>query len=78
MKRLVTASAIVLAAILGPTSSALADPPHGDGGHVHHVDTGNGGCVQIDAVAFHAVERGLHRGAGESGTEHGPWHGPCT
>lgn len=77
MKRLVATSAVVLTAILGPAPSALAGPPHGEGGHVHHVDTGNGGCVQIDAVAFHAEARGLHQGASASGTAHGPWHGPC-
>lgn len=61
---------------VGPT--ALAAPPHGEGGHTHHVDTGNGDCVPINAVAFHAEDRGLHQGANASGAAQGPWHGPCS
>lgn len=63
-------------AIVAPGASA--EPPHGEGGHVHHVRTGSGQCVQIDAVAFHAVDRGLHQGASASASNKGPWHGPCT
>lgn len=71
--------AILLAAALlslapAPVSAA---PPHGDGGHVHHVVTGNGDCLTIDQVTFLAQDRGLHRGASASGTGAGPWHGGC-
>jgi hypothetical protein len=77
MRRLLVAVAIAGAAILGVAPSAVAAPPHGTGGHVHHVHVGNGGCVQIDAVAFLAESRGLHQGANASGVEKGVWHGPC-
>lgn len=58
-------------------SAATAAPPHGDGGHTHHVHTGAGGCVDVDAVAFLADDHGLHRGASASGDHRGIWHGPC-
>lgn len=69
--------ALVSALSLSAASGALAAPPHGDGGHTHHVHTGNGDCVAVDAVAFFGGDRGLHRGAGASGFERGVWHGPC-
>lgn len=45
--------------------------------HPHHVHTGNGGCVNINSVFFVQTDHGLHQGATESGSETGPWHGPC-
>jgi hypothetical protein len=70
--------ALIVAALTAVASAALAAPPHGEGGHPHHVATGNGGCVTVDAVAFRAEDRGLHQGANKSGPEAGPWHGPCS
>lgn len=74
---LATATSAALTLPLVAPSPASADPIVDDGGHVHHVITGSGACVAIDAVAFLAEPRGLHRGANESGTDQGPWHGPC-
>jgi hypothetical protein len=57
--------------------AALAAPPIGGGTqHPHHVVTGNGGCIDINAVLFNAEDRGLHQGATSSGGN-GLWHGPC-
>lgn len=70
------AAAIAAASAMAPAASAA--PPHGDDGHTHHVITGDGGCVPLDAVAFDAVPRGLHLGATRSGRERGPWHGDCS
>lgn len=70
----VVLSAAALTTVAAP---AMAAPPHGDGGHTHHVITGTGDCRDIDAVRFHAVDRGLHQGASQSGIDHGPWHGSC-
>lgn len=67
----------LLTAILVGSPPATAAPPVDEGGHVHHVITGSGECVPIDAVAFRAEPRGLHRGASASGPDRGPWHGPC-
>jgi hypothetical protein len=75
--QVMAAAAVALGITMAP-SAASAEPPHGDGGHVHHVGTGNGECVSIDEVAFHPGARGLHRGADASGPSNGPWHGPCT
>lgn len=76
MKCLVASFAIAAAAVtLAPP--AVAAPPVSESGHVHHVITGNGDCVQIDSVRFLAQPRGLHQGATASGRERGPWHGPC-
>lgn len=69
--------ALATAISMAMATGAMAAPPHGDGGHTHHVDTGDGGCVDIDAVTFLGQDRGLHRGAGSSGSEQGPWHGSC-
>jgi hypothetical protein len=68
----------VVAALSVIAPAASAEPPHGGDGHTHHVVTGTGDCVSLDAVAFHAEPRGLHRGASQSGREHGPWHGVCS
>lgn len=76
MKRLLVCVATAVA-LLTASPSATAVPPHGVGGHVHHVHTGTGDCILIDAVAFLPQERGLHQGASSSGSDHGPWHGPC-
>jgi hypothetical protein len=67
---------LIVAVLTALAPAALAAPPHGDGGHPHNVSTGSG-CRDIDAVAFNAEDRGLHRGANESGQNNGPWHGPC-
>ena len=75
--QIMAAAAVAVGLTMAP-SAASAEPPHGDDGHVHHVRTGSGECVPIDAVAFHAVGRGLHQGANESGPSKGPWHGLCT
>lgn len=71
------AGAVIVAALTAVAPAAGADPPHGDGGHTHHVTTGNGGCVDVNAVVFLPENRGLHRGANASGSDRGPWHGPC-
>ena len=67
------------------TSVAQAQPaeqaPVGPTGHPHHVLTGNGGCVDIDSVAFEGGPgaRGLHLASFASGgPAQGPWHGPCS
>lgn len=69
--------ALATAASMAMATGAVAAPPHGDGGHTHHVHTGDGGCVDVDAVAFLVKDRGLHRGAHSSGSEQGIWHGTC-
>jgi hypothetical protein len=94
------ALAVVLAFGLAATSTALANAPVSSPGHElsadrvphpHHVFTGNGGCVDINAVLFAAADeageeeqRGLHRGANASSFNpagddltRGPFHGPC-
>jgi hypothetical protein len=94
------ALAVVLAFGLTATSTVLANAPVNSPGHEledargphpHHVLTGNGGCVDIDAVFFAAADeageeeqRGLHRGANASSFNpagddpaRGPFHGPC-
>ena len=76
MRRGLTIAAAA-AALLVAAAPAHAGPPHGEGGHVHHVMTGSDRCVPIDAVAFLPESRGLHRGAGASGTGRGPEHGGC-
>lgn len=73
----ITTIALSAALAMSGATGALAAPPHGEGGHTHHVHTGNGGCVDVDAVAFTAEDRGLHRGANASGFEQGIWHGTC-
>ncbi len=77
MRTRITTAALVAAAMLAAAPAAHAGPPHGEGGHVHHVHTGDGGCVQLDALTFLATARGLHQGANASGFEQGVWHGPC-
>ena len=59
-----------------PTPNKNA-PIGGTGSHTHYVLTGNGECVRIDSVSFERVARGLHQGAGMSGLNQGPEHGPC-
>ena len=53
------------------------EAPVGPTGHTHHVDTGNGGCKDIDSVRFEGGDRGLHQGSDESGPNRGPSHGEC-
>lgn len=67
---------IVAGLLVSVASVASAGPPHGDGGHIHHVHTPSG-CVQLDQVTWYAEDRGLHEGASSSGFEQGVWHGPC-
>lgn len=59
------------------TAPAEQSPVGGATAHLHHVHTGNGECHNIDSVRFEHDDRGLHRGAQESGSDHGPWHGTC-
>ena len=68
----------VLTAVLAGAPPAMADPPVNDGGHTHHITTGDGGCVPVGAVSFLPEPRGLHQGANASGSDRGPWHGPCS
>ena len=68
---------LLAAGLLVVATPAAADPPVDGNGHVHHVVTGNGGCTAIDAVAFSAEPRGLHRGATASGPSRGPEHLGC-
>jgi hypothetical protein len=77
-RTLTTLGAAALASV-ALASPAAADPPvNTDGsGHIHHVILGNGACVELDSVSWDAVARGLHRGANESSSAHGPWHGAC-
>lgn len=77
MKIRTTTLALATVAMVGTTTAAMATPPHGDGGHTHHVHTGDGGCVDVDSVTFLADDRGLHQGGNASGVERGLWHGPC-
>ncbi len=87
MRRLVlviltTLASLALSAVPAFAGAPVAGTPASDGlfPHTHHVDTGNGGCVDIDAVAFFAVtdpSAGLHMGANASGPDLGPWHGTC-
>lgn len=79
MKRTMTLLVAALAAFAMLAGPAFADgPPVGGGGaHPHHVETGNGGCQDIDAVEFSPTDHGLHQGANASGSDAGPWHGSC-
>ncbi len=76
MRRIQTLTVALLFAVVGIAPAAVASPPHGDGGHTHHVHTPHG-CVDVDAVAFLAEDRGLHQGGNSSSSEQGIWHGPC-
>lgn len=77
MRQFLVTAAIAATTLLVSAPVAQAGPPHGAGGHVHHVHTGDGGCVQLDEHTFLPESRGLHQGAAESGFERGVWHGPC-
>lgn len=68
--------ALVALSLVTIGSPASATPPHGEGGHTHHVHT-PAGCIAIDRVTFVVDDRGLHRGGNSSGFERGIWHGPC-
>lgn len=75
---LLAAGALSLAAAPAAlTAPAEQAPVGGSTAHVHHVHTGNGECHNIDSVKFEHDDRGLHRGAHESGSAHGPWHMSC-
>ena len=75
---LLAAGALSLAAAPAAlTAPAEQSPVGGTTAHPHHVHTGNGECHNIDSVRFEHDDRGLHRGASESGPDHGPWHGTC-
>jgi hypothetical protein len=71
------AAGLAAAGVLTLAPAAHADAPVGEGGHYHHVTTGNGSCQSVGAVAFLAQDRGLHQGANASGRDRGPWHGSC-
>lgn len=74
-KRTLLAAAILMAVVaIAPVAGAT--PPHGAGGHTHHVHTPSG-CVDVNRVSFLVEDRGLHRGSNASGIEQGIWHGPC-
>jgi len=77
MNRCLVTLALTIALAGTATPAASASPPVDAGGHIHHVVTGNGSCVLLDSVAFLVEPRGLHRGAGQSGRDRGPWHGAC-
>lgn len=70
------ASLIAVLSLTVTASGAHAAPPVHEDGHTHHVSTGADTCIDIDAVRFLAVDRGLHRGAEASGAR-GPGHGGC-
>ena len=79
MRRLAVGLVLLAAIVAAPATALAVDENSVIGGpesHVHHVITGNGGCVAIDAVAFEPGARGLHRGANESGSQ-GPAHRGC-
>ncbi|WP_350279748.1 hypothetical protein [Kribbella sp. HUAS MG21] len=67
----------LLTAALSAAPAAAEPPIGGAGAHTHHVHTGDGGCIDIDSVAFNPDHRGLHQGANSSGPDAGPWHGTC-
>lgn len=70
--------ALAIGGFVGVAGAVDEHAPHdGATSHPHHVHTGDGGCRDIDEVAFEHDSRGLHRGASESGASHGPWHGTC-
>ncbi len=77
MRRTVVALALIVSMLSAPAMAAPAEEaPIGESGsHTHYVITGNGGCVDIDAVAFEREDRGLHRGA--TASDRGPSHGSC-
>lgn len=82
MRRFPAALLATGALSLATAPAALAAPADqsplgGANAHPHHVHTGDGECTNIDSVRFEPGDRGLHRAANESGTEHGPWHGTC-
>ncbi len=75
---LVVTVALLMTAFAGVAQAQPAErsPVGGPTSHPHHVQTGNGGCVDIDRVKFERDDRGLHQGAVQSGP-HGPSHGAC-
>jgi hypothetical protein len=89
MRRILTfvsATLLGLAMMVGPAAAEGHPPPH-----THHVNTGNGGCVDIDRLF--ATGHGLHVGSNKSSgfdistfnptdpstypKDRGPWHGTC-
>lgn len=82
MRKLATSVLAAGALSLAAAPAALAAPAEqspigGPNAHPHHVHTGNGECQNIDSVRFEPGDRGVHRGANESGPAQGPWHGTC-
>jgi hypothetical protein len=78
---LATATLLASSVLAGPASAEGPPPPH-----PHHVNTGNGGCVDIDR--HFATGHGLHVGSNKSSSfdpadpdtypkDRGPWHGTC-
>lgn len=90
MKRLIVLfGAILMSALINTPALANGNAPvrHGPSGlaHSHHVHTGSGDCVDIDAVLFIPAENGLHQGSNASSfgnpnnpdPTRGPFHGTC-
>ncbi len=78
MKRIILLAtvALLITVFAGVANAQPAlHAPVGPTGHTHHVLTGSG-CVDINNVKFEGGDRGLHRGANESGP-HGPAHLAC-
>ncbi len=71
--------ALLMAVFTGVANAQPAEesPVGGPGAHPHHVQTGNGGCVDIDSVRFEGGDRGLHQGSDASGPNRGPSHSEC-
>lgn len=81
MKRLFAGVSVAAIAagltLVGPASAVDEHAPHGGAGsHPHHVHTGGGECVDHQP-SMEGGARGIHRGANESGPDHGMWHGSC-
>ncbi len=80
MRRLLVFASLAFALALGSpalvSAQAEESPVGGATAHPHHIHT-PAGCKDINAVTFEIDDRGLHRGATESGTVHGPEHRSC-
>lgn len=82
VKKAAAAAALAICVSLGSTvapAGAVDDhAPHGGAtSHPHYIRTGNGDCRTLDGPNFEAGQRGRHRGAGQSGPNHGLRHGRC-
>lgn len=72
------AAATSLSTLSSGTAGAVDEhAPHGGpGSHPHHVHSADGSCHD-HPVRMEGGARGMHRGAAESGPDHGMWHGSC-